>query len=93
MDVAYSIMMLMKRFSDSELRKISKLVENGASLREISVKMGRNKSSVQYQVSKLKGKKTRGGELQIEKLSDLELGWLIGCYAGDGSRYFRKKTY
>jgi hypothetical protein len=48
---------------------------------------------VQYQVAKLKGKKTRGGELQIENLSDLELGWLIGCYAGDGSRHFRKKTY
>ncbi|MBN1244023.1 hypothetical protein JXA31_00340 [Candidatus Bathyarchaeota archaeon] len=60
---------------------------------EISVQMGRNKSSVQYQVSKLKGKKRRGGELHIEKLSDLELGWLIGCYAGDGSRYFRKKIY
>jgi len=93
MDLTYSIMMLMKRFSDSELRKISKLVENGASLREISSQIGRNKSSVQYQVAKLRGKKTRGGELQIENLSDLELGWLIGCYAGDGSRYFRKKTY
>jgi hypothetical protein len=84
---------LMKRFSDSELRKIKKLVENGASLREINVQMGRNKSSVQYQVAKLKGKKRRGGEFHIEKLSDLELGWLIGCYAGDDSRYFRKKTY
>jgi hypothetical protein len=93
MDVTYSIMILMKRFSDSERRTISKLVENGASLRKISFQMGRNKSSVQYQVSKLKGKKSRGGELHIEKLSNLELGWLIGCYAGDGNRYFRKKTY
>jgi hypothetical protein len=83
----------MKRFSNSELRKIKKLVENGASLREISSNMGRNKSSVQYQVAKLRGKKKRGGELQIKNLSDLELGWLIGCYAGDGSRYLRKKTY
>lgn len=83
----------MKRFSDSELRTISKLVENGASLREISSQMSRNKSSVQYQVAKLKGKKSRGGELHIENLSDKELGWLIGCYAGDGSRHFRKNTY
>jgi hypothetical protein len=83
----------MKRFSDSELRTISELVEKGASLREISSQMGRNVSSVQYQVAKLKGKKMRGGELHIENLSDLELGWLIGFYAGDGSRYLRRKTY
>jgi hypothetical protein len=93
MDVTYSITILMKRFSYSELRTISELVEKGASLGAISSQMGWNKSSVQYQVAKLKGKKKREGELHIENLSDLELGWLIGCYAGDGSRYFRKKTY
>jgi hypothetical protein len=85
--------MLMKRFSDDELRKISKLVENGASLKEISSQMNRSKSSVQYQVVKLKGKKPRERELQVENLSNKELGWLIGCYAGDGSRNLRKKNY
>jgi hypothetical protein len=85
--------MLMKRFSDDELRLIGKLVENGASLKEISSQMSRSKSSVQYQVVKLKGKKLRERELQVENLSNKELGWLIGCYAGDGSRNFRKKNY
>lgn len=83
----------MKRFSDDELRMISKLVENGASLKEISSQMSRSKSSVQYQVVKLKGKKPRERELQVENLSNKELGWLIGCYAGDGSRNLRKKNY
>ena len=85
--------MLMKRFSDDELRLIGKLVGNGASLTEISSQMSRSKSSVQYQVVKLKGKKLRERELQIENLSNKELGWLIGCYAGDGSRNLRKKNY
>ena len=31
--------------------------------------------------------------MNIEKLVDLELGWLIGCYAGDGSRHLRKQDY
>jgi hypothetical protein len=83
----------MKRFSDHELRMISKLVENGASLKKISSQMSRSKSSVQYQVVKLKGKKLRERELQVENLSNKELGWLIGCYAGDGSRNLRKKNY
>ena len=82
----------MKRFSDDELRMIGKLVENGASLKDISSQMSRSKSSVQYQVVKLKGRKPRERELQVENLSNKELGWLIGCYAGDGSRNFRKKT-
>jgi hypothetical protein len=85
--------MLMKRFSDDELGMIGKLVENGASLKEISSQMSRSKSSVQYQVVKLKGKKLRERELQVENLSNKELGWLIGCYAGDGSRNLRKKNY
>ena len=93
MDITHSIMICMKRFSKSELRTISKLVENGASLREISSQMGRCKSAVQYQVAKLKGKKVRERALQIENLSGKELGWLVGCYAGDGSRYLRKGTY
>lgn len=69
----------MKRFSKNELQKISELVDKGASLNVISSQMNRGKSSVQYQVVKLKGKK------DVQKNSDLatclkEIGWLIGCY-------------
>src|SRR4030042_2803541 len=93
MNLSIQLGMLMKRFSDDELRMISKLVENGASLKEISSQMSRSKSSVQYQVVKLKSKKPRERELQVENLSNKDLGWLIGCYAGDGSRNLRKKNY
>ena len=76
----------MKRFSKNELQKISELVDKGASLNVISSQMNRGKSSVQYQVAKLKGKKARAKEFRFSNFSEKELGWLIGCYAGDGSR-------
>jgi len=37
--------------------------------------------------------RVREKKLFIERLTDKERGWLIGCYAGDGSRCFRKKAY
>lgn len=83
----------MKRFSESELGTIRELANKGASLNVISSQMKRGKSSVQYQVAKLKGKKPREREFRFKNLSDKELGWLIGCYAGDGSRNLRKNTY
>ncbi len=83
----------MKRFSEDELRTINALVEKGASLREISSQVGRCKSAVQYHVAKVRGKKPREKAFSVDRLPDAELGWLIGCYAGDGSRYFRKNGY
>ena len=83
----------MKRFSATELNNIKTLVEKGASLNEISAQTGHCKSAVQYHVAKIKGKNPREKTLQTEKLADLELGWLIGCYAGDGSRHFRREDY
>jgi hypothetical protein len=83
----------MRRFSKQELDQLRGLVEKGASLKEISSRLGRGKSAVQYQVSKLRGWRAREKELLVESLTDKELGWLIGCYAGDGSRYSRKGAY
>ena len=83
----------MKRFSKNELQKIRELVDKGASLNVISSQMDRGNSSVQYQVAKLKGKKARAKELRFSNLSEKELGWVIGCYAGDGSRNLRKNSY
>ncbi len=70
----------MKRFSKNELQKISELVNKGASLKVISSRMNRGKSSVQYQVAKLKGKKARAKEFQFSILSEKELGlayWML----------------
>jgi len=83
----------MKRFSKAEINEIRKLVVEGASLRDISSHLGRCKSAVQYHVAKLRGKRAREKDFLFENLTDKELGWLIGCYAGDGSRYFRKAAY
>ena len=83
----------MKRFSATELSHVKELVKKGASLNEISAQTGRCKSAVQYQVAKTRGKNPREKTLKTEELTDLELGWLIGCYAGDGSRHFRKEDY
>ena len=83
----------MKRFSPTELNHIKTLVEKGASLNEISAQTGRCKSAVQYHVAKVRAKNPREKTMNIEKLVDLELGWLIGCYAGDGSRHLRKQDY
>jgi len=83
----------MKRFSKDEINEIQKLLGKGASLRDISSHLGRCKSAVQYHVAKLRGKRAREKELLVENLTDKELGWLIGCYAGDGSRYFRREAY
>lgn len=55
--------------------------------------MGRCKSAVQYHVAKLKGKRPREKELSVEHLALEELGWLVGFYAGDGSRYLRPNAY
>ncbi len=83
----------MRRFAQEELSKILELTQNGASLHEISFLLKRSKSSVQYHYAKVKGKQPRQKDLLIGSLSKLELGWLCGFYAGDGSRNFRKKTY
>ena len=83
----------MRRFSKSELLRINELAERGASLKEISSKMGRCKSAVQYHVAKLRGTRAREKELFAERLTDKELGWLVGCYAGDGSRHLRQGFY
>jgi hypothetical protein len=83
----------MRRFSKQELHQLRELVEKGASLKEISFSLGRGKSAVQYQVSKLRGKRAREKVFSVKGLADEELGWLIGCYAGDGSRYLRKGAY
>jgi len=83
----------MRRFSEGELYEIRRLVEDGASLRNIASKLGRNKSAIQYHAAKVRGNTPREKKLLIERLTDLERGWLIGCYAGDGSRHFRKKVY
>jgi len=83
----------MRRFTQEDLSKIRELTQTGASLREISSLLKRSKSSVQYPYAKIKGKKPRQKDLSIGNLSMLELGWLFGFYAGDGSRNFRKKTY
>jgi hypothetical protein len=93
MEMPYSTRTLMKRFSKGELSTIGNLVEKGASLREISSQVGRSKSAVQYHVAKARGKRPREKALLVEKLAQTELGWLIGFYAGDGSRYFRKDGY
>jgi len=86
-------MILMRRFTEDELHEISKLLEDGTSLRVIASKLARHKSAIQYHAAKLRGRRPREKELFIERLTDKERGWLIGCYAGDGSRYFRKKAY
>jgi len=86
-------MIWMRRFSKDEIRAINELAEKGASLSEISSLMGRCKSAVQYHVAKLRGKRPKEKVLSVERLTDKELGWLVGCYAGDGSRYFRPNTY
>jgi hypothetical protein len=83
----------MKRISASELNQIKALKEKGASLNEISAQTGHCKSAIQYHVAKLKRKNAREKDLHIGQLSDLELGWLIGCYAGDGSRHLKKGDY
>jgi len=83
----------MRRFSKGEILRINELAEKGASLREISVKMGRCKSAVQYHVVKLRGVRAKEKELFAGRLTDKELGWLIGCYAGDGSRHLRQGFY
>jgi len=83
----------MKRFSKDEINEIQKLVGEDASLRDISSHLGRCKSAVQYHVAKLRGKRAREKDFLFENLTDKELGWFIGCYAGDGSRYFRREAY
>jgi hypothetical protein len=83
----------MKRFSDDEIKEIRLLIEKGASLREISVQTGHCKSAVQYQAAKIRGWKPRGTTFHPEALTEAELGWLLGLYAGDGSRNLRKKAY
>lgn len=83
----------MKRLSVEQLSTIRVLAENRASLKEISNEIGCCKSAIQYHVAKLRSKNPREKPFSPEKLSDAELGWLIGCYAGDGSRHFRKKNY
>ncbi len=83
----------MKRLSKGEIYKIHELIMRGVSLREISSKMGYSKSTIQYHATRLRGKRPREKELLIERLTDGEVGWLIGCYTGDGSRYFRRETY
>jgi len=86
-------MILMRRFTEDELHEIRRLVEDGTSLRVIASKLARNKSAVQYHAAKLRPRIPRGKELLVERLTDKERGWLVGCYAGDGSRYFRKEAY
>ena len=44
-------------------------------------------------MAKLRGKRPREKELSVERLANKELRWLVGCYAGDGSRYFRPNAY
>lgn len=86
-------MMCMRRFSPDELNKIRQLAMDGESLRGISNKLNCNRSAIQYHYAKIKGKRSRQKDFFVENLSDLELGWLVGLYAGDDSRNFRKKTY
>jgi len=83
----------MRRFTEDELHKIRGLVEDGASLSIIASKLKRNRSAIQYHAAKLRGRRAREKTLLIERLTDKERGWLIGCYAGDGSRYFRREAY
>ena len=86
-------MRLMKRFAEEQLSLIKALAEKGASLKEISIQIGSCKSAVQYHVAKMRGKKPREKTFNSGNLTDAELGWLVGFYAGDGSRYFRKENY
>jgi hypothetical protein len=86
-------MVLMRRFTKDELHEIRILAEDGASLKVIASKLKRHKSAIQYHAAKLRGRRAREKKLLIERLTDKERGWLIGCYAGDGSRYFRKEAY
>jgi len=83
----------MRRFSEDEIDEIRKLIGEGASLSNISSYLGRCKSAVQYHAAKFREKRAREKELLVENLTDKELGWLIGCYAGDGSRYLRRDAY
>jgi predicted transcriptional regulator len=81
----------MKRLTRDEINKIIELIRKGVSLNRVANKLSRSKSTIYYYYKKLN--KRRKLKVDFQNLTDKELGYLVGLFAGDGNLDFRKSNY
>ena len=77
------------RLTREQIREIHKLAKTGASLRQISMKLGVAKTTVYYHAKRYCKKMTG---FNIRTLTEKEQGYLVGMFVGDGyiNRWFDK---
>jgi orotate phosphoribosyltransferase-like protein len=73
----------MKRLTRDETNKIIELIRKGLSLNRVANKLSRSKSTIYYYYKKLN--KRRKLKVDFQNLTDKELGYLVGLFAGDGN--------
>jgi len=76
------------RLSEEQIKRIKKLSKEGESLRHISKELGINLTTIYYYTRKIHGKRF----ISFNPISwnPIEIGEVIGAFAGDGSYYNSK---
>lgn len=81
----------MARLSPGVKEELISRIAEGWSINKISKSLELGKSTIYYYYKKIKGKKYQ--EPVFECIASKEEGEIVGIFTGDGSQYFRPKTY
>lgn len=80
----------MNRLTESEKEKILNFAKGGKSLNKISFETSIPKTTLYYH---LKNHIRKNSQLELKKASEIEIGYILGLFFGDGHFDIRKNNY
>lgn len=82
--------MTLERLKEEEIKTIAASIDRGESLKTISKKLSKSKTTVYYHFRKIKGRTVY--PVKIRSTDPELIGEFVGLFAGDGNYHFDKKS-